>query len=111
MKTFNKLVRDKIPEIIHSKGEKANTRILSQEEYLAELRKKLVEEANEYMESGSMEELADVMEVIVSIMRTEPSMAEQVEIMRISKAVERGSFDKRIFLISTESDNDKTQNT
>ena len=102
MKTYNKLVRDKIPEIITANGEKANTRILSEEEYKLELRKKLVEEAKEYLEDGSVEELADVMEVIYALMKADPYLESMVEIERAKKNVKRGAFDKKIFLISTE---------
>ena len=60
MKVFNKLVRDKIPEIIASKGEYAKTRILDNDEYKKELDKKLLEEVNEYMTDDNVEELADI---------------------------------------------------
>ena len=66
---YNKLVRDKIPEEINKKGDrKANYRILDDNEYLKELDKKLFEEAHEFVEEHSVEELADLMEVISAIM-------------------------------------------
>ena len=68
MKEYNKLVRDKIPEIVISKNCKPVTRILSDEEYILELNKKLLEEVNEYLESNNVEELADVEEVILAIL-------------------------------------------
>ena len=68
--TYNKLVRDKIPENINSmEGRKATWRIMDDEEYIKELNKKLLEEAHEFIEENAIEELADVMEVIQSIMR------------------------------------------
>ena len=59
-KIYNKLVRDRIPEIIEADGRKCETVILSDEEYIAALDKKLSEELAEYLESGSLEELADL---------------------------------------------------
>ena len=67
MKIYNKLVRDNIPEIMIENGAKPVTRILSDEEYLRELNKKLLEEVNEYLESGNILELADIEEVLQSI--------------------------------------------
>lgn len=68
--TYNKLVRDKIPENIDSKpGSKSKYRILNDNEYLIELNKKVLEEANEFIEDNSIEELGDLMEVINAIMK------------------------------------------
>lgn len=60
MKEYNKLVRDNIPEIMIKNGAKPVTRILSDNEYLEELNKKLLEEVNEYLSSGDILELADI---------------------------------------------------
>ena len=68
MKVYNKLVRDKIPEIISKDNRKAITKILNDEEYLNELNKKLKEEVNEYFEDNNLEELADIVEVIYGIL-------------------------------------------
>lgn len=68
---YNKLVRDKIPEEINNMdGRKANYKILNDDEYIQELDKKLFEEAHEFIEEHSVEELADLMEVIYAIMKT-----------------------------------------
>jgi predicted house-cleaning noncanonical NTP pyrophosphatase (MazG superfamily) len=64
MKTYNKLVRDKIPAIIAADGKKLKTRILSDEEHLQALIKKLSEELEEFEEALSVEELADLQEII-----------------------------------------------
>ena len=64
MKIYNKLVRDKIPEIINSDNGVAITRTLHDVEYLNELNKKLQEEVKEYLEADNIEELADIVEVI-----------------------------------------------
>ena len=64
---YHKLVRDKIPEMIREQGETPVFRILEQEEYLKELDRKLHEEIREYQEDKSLEELADVLEVMLAI--------------------------------------------
>lgn len=93
---YNKLVRDKIPEILDKKGTPYEKRIASTEEYKAELIKKLIEEVAEFSEAGDPEELADVMEVITAL-RTLPEYAE-VETLRLQKRDERGGFDNRIIV-------------
>ena len=73
-KTYNKLVRDNIPNIIKSNGETPITRILTNEEYKQELEKKLYEEYQEVLESSGedrIEELADMLEVIKSLAKLE----------------------------------------
>ena len=68
MKVYNKLVRDNIPEIMIQNGAKPVTRILTDEEYLIELNKKLLEEVKEYLESENIEEIADIEEVLLAIL-------------------------------------------
>lgn len=97
MESYNKLVRDKIPEILDQKGVSYEKRIANDEEYRIELIKKLGEEAQEFIESGgSIEELADVLEVIESL-KTLPEYG-QVEQIRIKKKEERGGFEERVIL-------------
>jgi predicted house-cleaning noncanonical NTP pyrophosphatase (MazG superfamily) len=96
MTAYNKLVRDKIPEILDAKGVPYEKRIASTDEYKAELIKKLQEEAAEFAEAGSIEELADVLEVVHALKQlTEYADAETV---REKKRDERGGFDQRIIL-------------
>ena len=64
IKKNNKLVRDHIPEIIQSAGKSCTTEVLSDEDYLRMIDAKLDEELAEYHESGSIEELSDLLEVI-----------------------------------------------
>jgi predicted house-cleaning noncanonical NTP pyrophosphatase (MazG superfamily) len=96
MTEYNKLVRDNIASQLDAKGISYEKRIATEEEYKSELIKKLVEESNEFAEEGSVEELADVLEVIGAL-RTLPEYAE-VEAVRIQKREERGGFEKRIIL-------------
>ena len=100
MKTirYDKLVRDRIPEIIEKNGKKCVTSILSEAEYLEKLDQKLNEELEEYQESKSMEELADLLEVIRAVAAARGSSMEEVERIRREKAEKRGGFEKRILL-------------
>lgn len=92
-----KLVRDKIPEIIIADGKKPITRILDKEEYLQELDKKLNEEVAEYQADKSIEEMADVMEVLFAISEARGYSVEELMKVRNSKREKRGGFEKKIF--------------
>jgi predicted house-cleaning noncanonical NTP pyrophosphatase (MazG superfamily) len=98
MKHYKKLVRDKIPEIIRADGGKPITRVLSNEEHLSELVNKLKEEVAEFEADLSIEELADIQEVIIALLKELKIDKEKLEELRIKKAKERGGFSKRIFL-------------
>ena len=96
--SYNKLVRDRIPEIIETNGKQCVCSTLSDEEYLAKLDEKLNEELAEYQESKSMEELADLLEVIRAVAAARGSSIEEVEAIRRDKAEKRGEFEKKILL-------------
>ncbi|MGN1338678.1 MAG: phosphoribosyl-ATP pyrophosphohydrolase [Oscillospiraceae bacterium] len=96
--THNKLVRDKIPEIITSAGKQAVTRVLSNEEYLTELDRKLNEECTEYQADKSIEEMADMLEVLYAIATARGYSIEELEQVRAEKAEKRGGFSERVFL-------------
>jgi len=98
MKQYNKLVRDKIPEIIANNGELPVYRTLSDKEYKIELDKKLKEEVEEYLEDDNIEELADIMEVLDAILEAENISIEKLEKVKSKKREERGNFQKKIFL-------------
>lgn len=98
MKVYNKLVRDKIPEIIEADGKTCKTRILSNEEYIAALEAKLNEEVVEYQLDKNLEEMADILEVLQAICVARGYSLEELEVMRAKKKSSRGSFLKRIFL-------------
>ena len=99
MKIYNKLVRDNIPEIMIKNGVNPVIKTLNEEEYLKELNKKLLEEVKEYLESENVEEIADIEEVILSILKLKGISKQQVEEIRQNKVLKRGSFNKKIFLI------------
>lgn len=98
MKEYNKLVRDKIPEIMISKNCKPVTRILNDEEYIRELNKKLLEEVNEYLTDNDVLELADTMEVVLAILNHKGVAFEDFEKLRLDKVNKRGAFNEKIFL-------------
>ena len=95
---YNKLVRDRIPEIIAASGKRCVWATLPEEEYLAKLDEKLNEELMEYQQSKSMEELADLLEVVRAVALARGSSIEEVEALRRDKAAKRGGFEKRILL-------------
>lgn len=103
-KYHNKLVRDKIPEIIEKAGKTAYTHILSEEEYMTELDKKLNEECAEYQADKSIEELADMLEVMYAITEASGWSVSELEAVRREKAEKRGAFERRIFLERVDDD-------
>ncbi len=94
---MGKLVRDKIPEIIESDGKTPITRILDEEEYLSELDKKLNEEVAEYQNDKSLEEMADVLEVLFAICEGRGYSIDELMTVKENKRDKRGGFKKRIF--------------
>lgn len=100
MKTIhhNKLVRDKIPEIIARAGKKCTVEILDDETYLRMADAKLDEELAEYHASHSLEELADLVEVIYAVTEARGHTQEELEAVRAEKAAERGAFQKKLLL-------------
>ena len=95
---YNKLVRDRIPEIIEASGRTCTTEILSDEDYLRMLETKLDEELAEFHQDQTIEELADLMEVIRAIAFARGCPPEELERIRAGKAGERGGFVRRILL-------------
>ena len=96
--TYNKLVRDLIPEIIQSSGKTCSTEILSNEEYLKFVDAKLDEELAEYHKDQNIEELADLLEVIHAAAFARGYTLDELEQVRSEKATKRGGFEKRILL-------------
>lgn len=97
-KIYNKLVRDHIPEIIEADGKTCVTEILSDKQYLEMLDAKLNEELAEYQESKSLEELADLLEVMRTVVKARSWTWEQLEHVRVDKAAKRGGFERKILL-------------
>ena len=99
---MGKLVRDKIPEIIKNDGKKPIIKVLSQEDYLIELDKKLNEEVMEYQVDKSIEEMADVLEVLFAICEARGYSVEELLQVRDDKRKKRGGFKDKIYWIGNE---------
>lgn len=99
---YNKLVRDKIPEIIENDNKTCSTRILDEAEYLQMIDAKLDEELAEYHRDQNLEELADLLEVVYAATKARGYSIEELKALRHDKAEKRGAFDKRILLESVE---------
>lgn len=98
MKIYNKLVRDNIPQIIEQSGKTCKTRVLSDDEYLAKLNDKLHEEFDEYVHSGDVEELADIVEVARAIALAKGVTDAKFDEIRTQKAHKNGAFTQKLFL-------------
>ena len=96
---YNKLVRDRIPEIIETSGKSCKITILSDEDYLRMIDAKLDEELAEYRKDQNIEELADLLEVIHAAAVARGYSIEQLEQVRMEKAEERGKFQKKLLLV------------
>ncbi len=100
-KIYNKLVRDKIPEIIIGNNGKPYTRVLKDDEYKKELEKKLFEEYNEMLESTGrdrIEELSDMLEIMGELSALENASLDEVTNVMKEKRKKRGGFKKKIYL-------------
>jgi predicted house-cleaning noncanonical NTP pyrophosphatase (MazG superfamily) len=106
MPTHNKLVRDRIPEIIENTGKSFRLEVLDQMKFKKELKIKLEEEVREYIftdtDIHAVEELADILEVIHALIEVHGHTIEEVETIRKEKVALRGSFHEKIFLIDVE---------
>ncbi len=95
---YNKLVRDKVPEIIAKENKKPIIHQANPKEYSQKLREKLSEEVQEFLESGSAEELADILEVLYALLEEQKISRGQLEQLRKQKEQERGNFSKKLIL-------------
>ena len=93
-----KLVRNNIPKMIEDSGKETITHTANEEEYLDSLKAKLKEEADEFLDSGNVEELVDIIEVLYALSELKGITVRQLEQKRRRKASERGRFEKRIIL-------------
>ena len=99
---MGKLVRDKIPQIITDAGKKSITEILVRERYLEELDKKLEEEVAEYQADKSIEEMADVLEVLFAVCEARGYSVDELMRVREEKCEKRGGFKERIYWVGNE---------
>ncbi len=106
MPLYNKLIRDRIPDIIKRSNKSFRTKILEDDEFhaslLSKLKEEIVELQNASNDTEAIEELADILEIIHSLSQIYNSNIDKIENIRIAKKEKRGGFDKRIFLIDVE---------
>ena len=95
---YNKLIRDRIPEIITAAGKTCIAEVLSGEDYLRMVDAKLDEELAEYHKDQNIEELADLMEVVRAAAAARGYSVEQLEHIRAEKYEKRGGFEKKLLL-------------
>ena len=100
IKEYNKLVRDKIPEIIKKSGKEPLIRIAEEREYEDFLVKKLYEELDELAEARNAEEIADIFEVLQALARSLGYSWQEIEKTAEKKKTQRGGFKEKIVLIS-----------
>ncbi|WP_018923439.1 nucleoside triphosphate pyrophosphohydrolase [Salsuginibacillus kocurii] len=110
MPIYNKLVRDKIPEVIGASGKDYELQVLDRMSYMKEAQKKLLEEAEEYREASkesnevAIEELADLLELIYALAEEHGATPAELEHVRKEKEEQRGGFSERLYLVSVEDD-------
>ncbi|MER1958334.1 MAG: nucleoside triphosphate pyrophosphohydrolase [Solibacillus sp.] len=106
MPVYNKLVRDKILEIIEAENLAYNSRVLKPDEHLAEIKKKLFEEVKEFDETtnreNALEEMADVLELLHAALKVYDADVTELEAIRVKKKEKRGGFDEGLYLIDVE---------
>ncbi|HEX3046266.1 MAG TPA: nucleoside triphosphate pyrophosphohydrolase [Bacillota bacterium] len=98
VEVYQKLIRDKIPEMIAAQGKGCVVRTLAEDEYRAALDRKLREELEEYLAAGTVEELADLVEVALAIVEQKGLTEEEFARVRLEKKEKRGGFEKRLWL-------------
>ena len=103
----DKLIRDKIPEIIEQSGKKCIVEVMDNDTYIEYLDQKLNEELAEYQQDKSIEELADLLEVMYAVVAARGYSVEELERIRLEKAEKRGAFDKRLHLKMVWSEEDE----
>ncbi len=99
--TYNKLVRDRIPELLAAEGRIPMTQKLEEKDYRQALLDKLREEVAEFEESGQVEELVDILEVVYALGEMAEVDSESLDSIRQQKRWERGGFKQKVFLIET----------
>ena len=97
---YNKLVRDKIPEMIRQQGQEPVVRILEEDEYVRCLHQKLDEEVAEFHRDLNGEELADILEVVLALAANMGISQEKLAEIYREKHIQRGGFADRVFLVS-----------
>lgn len=97
----DKLIRDKLPQIMRASGIQVFERVMEKDEYLKRLKDKLLEEAKEFIASGSekemREELADLLEVMLTLAKVYEMEFTDIQQAAEQKRADKGGFDNRIY--------------
>jgi predicted house-cleaning noncanonical NTP pyrophosphatase (MazG superfamily) len=101
-RSYNKLVRDRIPQLIEESGRNSTSRALKKEEYFDALIDKIVEEIEEFRNSGNEEEIADVYEALDCLVQFKEYEPMHIDYLKLIRREARGSFKDRILLIDVE---------
>jgi predicted house-cleaning noncanonical NTP pyrophosphatase (MazG superfamily) len=96
---MEKLVRDKVPDLLQKSGKKCTVRIVKGPEYIQKLKEKLKQEVDDFIADEAIEELADIIEIVSVLCKSKGVAFEQLEEFRKFKAAERGSYEGGIVLI------------
>ena len=99
---YGKLIRDNIPAVSKKNGRICKTRVMDDEEYLAELNKKLQEETNEYLKTNKIKELVDLQEIVYAILDHHKISKKDFEKQRQERVKTHGAFKEKLFLIEVE---------
>ena len=100
--TYNKLIRDKIPELIEKSGRKHSVKKLEDKEYHDALIEKIIEEIQEFKETDNEEELADIYEALECLVELKDYEPMHIDYLRLNKREAHGSFKERLLLIDVE---------
>lgn len=99
---YDKLVRSGVPDKLKALNIYHTLRIATETEYNSKLCKKIIEEAYEFLESGSKEELVDILEAIKAAIKLNGWTEEEIEQIRLEKREKEGSFEQPIILMECE---------
>lgn len=105
IKLYDKLVRDRIPEVIERRGGSCEVKVVCGEEKTGRLEEKLQEEVQEYLKDKNLEELADIMEVLFGLAKSLGYSEEQLLGKRLEKREERGGFEEGLVLLKVYEEN------
>jgi predicted house-cleaning noncanonical NTP pyrophosphatase (MazG superfamily) len=105
VRKVDKLIRDKLPQIMRASGIKVFVRVMEKDEYLKRLKDKILEEAKEVIASRSekemREELADLLEVMLALAKIHGMEFTDIQQTAQTKRLEKGGFDDKILLLGT----------
>ncbi|MBF7096526.1 nucleoside triphosphate pyrophosphohydrolase [Alkalibacter mobilis] len=99
---YDKLIRDKVPELIEKSGRKHTVKVLDEKEYHDALIDKIIEEINEFRATDNEEELADIYEALDCLVELKDYEPMHIDYLRLKKREARGSFKKRFLLVDVD---------